>query len=66
MEYLVCAQEMRQFDHNTSEYFKVPSIVLMERAALACLEVICERQKRLGEALVGMGETPGSSRSFPF
>lgn len=60
MEYLVCAQEMRQFDHNTSEYFKVPSIVLMERAALACLEVICERQKRLGEALAGMGETPGN------
>lgn len=55
MEYLVTAQEMRRYDLNTSAYFKVPSIVLMERAALACLEVLKERQKQLENAVSGFG-----------
>lgn len=58
MEYLVSAQEMRRFDVNTSEYFKVPSVVLMERAALSCLGVILERQKKREEALAKLGEVP--------
>lgn len=35
MQYLVTAEKMRSCDRNTSEHFGVPSIVLMERAALA-------------------------------
>lgn len=59
MEYLVTAEEMKRFDKNTSEYFKIPSIVLMERAALSCMEVITDRQNRLKEALEGSGMEPG-------
>lgn len=47
MEYLVTAEEMKRYDKNTSEYFKIPPAVLMERAALACCQVIEERQRRL-------------------
>ncbi|MBQ6807372.1 MAG: NAD(P)H-hydrate dehydratase [Lachnospiraceae bacterium] len=38
MEYLVSQDEMKQYDKNTIEYFKVPSLVLMERAALVTVE----------------------------
>ena len=31
---------MRQYDVNTTEYFKVPSLLLMERAALAVFDEI--------------------------
>lgn len=40
MQYLVNSQEMKQYDKNTIEYYKVPSAVLMERAALAVFEEI--------------------------
>lgn len=59
MQYLVTAGEMRQYDENTSAYFKLPSVVLMERAALAAVSVVCERQKRLAAALEGSGVQPG-------
>lgn len=59
MEYVVTAQEMRRFDTNTSEYFKIPSIVLMERAALACRDEIVKRQKNLEQSLEGTGMTAG-------
>ena len=39
-EYLVSAEEMKEYDKNTIEYFGVPSLVLMERAALAAAEEI--------------------------
>lgn len=59
MEYLVTAAEMKRYDRNTSGHFKVPSIVLMERAALACLQVITDRQAQLEKALEGSGMMPG-------
>ena len=34
-EYLVSAKEMKQYDTNTIEKIKIPSCVLMERAAYA-------------------------------
>ena len=34
MEYLVSAEEMRRADHCVIEEYGVPSLVLMERAAL--------------------------------
>lgn len=40
MEYLVTAEEMQRYDANTIQHFKVPGIVLMEQAAMACLEEI--------------------------
>lgn len=42
MKYIVNAEEMKQYDSNTIEAFQVPSIVLMERAALAVAEEIEE------------------------
>lgn len=42
MQYLVTASKMKACDHNTSEHFGVPSIVLMERAALAVAARISE------------------------
>lgn len=43
MEYLVNAQEMKQYDKNTIEYYGIPSAVLMERAALAVFDEIKSR-----------------------
>lgn len=43
MEYLVNAAQMRRCDENTSSHFGILPAVLMERAALACLEVLRER-----------------------
>ncbi len=40
MEYLVNAREMKNCDKNTIEFYKMPSEVLMERAALAVVEKI--------------------------
>ena len=35
MKYLVTGSEMKQYDTNTTEKYGMPSLVLMERAALA-------------------------------
>lgn len=40
MNYLVNSKEMKQYDKNTWEYFGVPSMVLMERAAIAVVHEI--------------------------
>lgn len=40
MKYLVNSHEMRQYDNNTSEVLGVPSLLLMEQAALAACEEI--------------------------
>ncbi len=47
MQYLVTANEMKTCDRNTSEHFGVPSIVLMERAALAVAARIGEWKRAL-------------------
>ena len=53
MEYLVTASEMKECDRNTIEGFGVPSLVLMERAALACageiLGAFSEERKTQGK-----------------
>ena len=38
--YIVTAGEMREYDRNTIQHFGMPSMVLMERAALAVAEEI--------------------------
>ena len=50
MELLVDSRQMRECDKNTIEHFGVPSLVLMERAALGVSEEI---EKRLDRPIVG-------------
>lgn len=38
MKYLVRKEEMKRYDANTIDYFGIPSMVLIERAALAAVE----------------------------
>ena len=40
MKYLLTSREMKQADSNTIEHFQVPSMVLMERAALGVADII--------------------------
>lgn len=47
MEYLVTQTEMKQYDNNTIMRLKMPSVVLMERAALATVEQL---RKEMGTA----------------
>ncbi len=49
MQYLLSAREMKQIDKNTIEVFGVPSLVLMERAALCVVEVIKKGNSRCEE-----------------
>lgn len=61
MKYLVNSREMRQYDNNTSEICKVPSLLLMEQAALAACEEI-EKLVRKEEAILivcGTGNNGG-------
>lgn len=44
MKYLVTTKEMKEYDANTSKYFFVPEIVLMEQAANAFVEELCARE----------------------
>lgn len=39
-QYLVNASEMKRYDENTIDKYQVPSLVLMERAALVTVEEI--------------------------
>ena len=43
MEYIVDAKEMQRADGNTIQYFGVPQLVLMERAALAARDAILQK-----------------------
>lgn len=47
MEYLVTASQMKECDRITIEKYGMPAMVLMERAALACVEYILEREAKL-------------------
>ncbi|MBQ7926592.1 MAG: NAD(P)H-hydrate dehydratase [Lachnospiraceae bacterium] len=40
MKYIVTADEMRKCDQNTTDFLKIPAMVLMERAALSVLKHI--------------------------
>lgn len=46
MEYLVTAQEMKAYDRTTIQEFGIPSLVLMERAACACVQAILDEEER--------------------
>ncbi len=55
MQYLLSAREMKQADKNTIEVFGVPSLVLMERAALKVIETIKEEKLDASKTLVVCG-----------
>lgn len=61
MRYLLNADQMKACDQATIERFKVPSLVLMERAALAVRDVVLERYPDAGRILVicGSGNNGG-------
>ena len=42
MRYLVTGKEMKLLDQNTSNYFKVPELVLMEQAAMHFVWRLCD------------------------
>lgn len=61
MEYLVNSLEMKSYDKNTSEYYKIPSIVLMERAAEAFADALEQERVNMEKTLIvcGVGNNGG-------
>lgn len=61
MEWIVTAKEMKYCDTNTIEYYGVPSLVLMERAALKTVTFIEDKGYNLHRVLVvcGVGNNGG-------
>lgn len=55
MKYLVNSREMKQYDQNTIETFGISSMVLMERAALACVEQLGKLPVSLEHVLIVCG-----------
>lgn len=55
MKRVVTSKEMKLCDNNTIEYFGVPSLVLMERAALSVTEQAMQRLSRGNTALIVCG-----------
>ena len=42
MRYIVSGKEMKLLDKNTTDYFKVPELVLMEQAAMHFVWKLCD------------------------
>lgn len=61
MKYLLSAQEMKEWDSNTIHQFHMPSMVLMERAALKTVETMKKEQLDVSNVLVlcGIGNNGG-------
>lgn len=55
MKYIVKSHEMKEYDRDTSERIGIPSMVLMERAALAAADVLLETRRISGRVLVVAG-----------
>lgn len=64
MEYIVTASEMKKYDKNTSSYFGISSLVLMERAALAVVEEIELRYKEKKRILIVAGSGNNGGDGF--
>ncbi len=56
MRYAVTASEMKECDHGTIERAGIPSMVLMERAALAVTEVLIKRYPDRNRVLIVAGK----------
>ena len=55
MNYIVNSSEMKACDKGTIEYYGVPSLVLMERAALSVVEAITQQTKKDAAVLIVCG-----------
>ncbi len=55
MKRIVNSEEMKHCDSSTITYFKVPSLVLMERAALSIAEAVMQEIKKGGRILTVCG-----------
>lgn len=55
MKYVVDSKQMRTYDSYTSSIHKIPSIVLMERAALEFVDILLKEREGLGKCLVVCG-----------
>lgn len=66
MEWIVNAKEMKLCDQNTMQYFGVPSMVLMERAALKTVEVILSGAYQTRQILIvcGVGNNGGDGMAI--
>lgn len=63
MRYIVTAQEMKYYDSYTIEKTKIPSLLLMERAALEMTGIVEQRIKKGDEVIVfaGTGNNGGDA-----
>ena len=59
MEYLLNSSEMKACDGGTIRHFGVPSLVLMERAALAAAQEIIDSAGMSGAGQDFVGQAPG-------
>ncbi len=64
MEYLVCAKEMKACDSGVIRHYGVPSLVLMERAALALTELLQKKDFDLKRVLVVAGSGNNGGDGF--
>ena len=66
MEWIVNAKEMKLCDQNTIQYYGVPSMVLMERAALKTMEVILDGNYQTKQVLIvcGVGNNGGDGMAL--
>ena len=55
MKRILTAAQMKQADRNTIETMGIPSLVLMERAALSCVEELQNGTWDTGEVLAVCG-----------
>lgn len=55
MKYVLKAHEMKAYDRDTSERIGIPSMVLMERAALAAEDTILRKRHMPGKVLIAAG-----------
>ena len=66
-EYLVSGEEMQRYDSNTITHFKVPGLVLMEQAAMACRDEIIKlypEEKKEILVLAGKGNNGGDAMAL--
>ena len=55
MQYLLTAEQMRAADAQASEKFRIPSIVLMERAALSLADEVMKNAAPETEVIIAAG-----------
>ena len=55
MKYVLKAHEMKEYDRDTSERIGIPSMVLMERAALSVVDAVLENRQLPGKVLIVSG-----------